>query len=173
MKTIILTRHGKSSWKFPDLKDIDRPLKKKGAEDAVIMAKMLKESGLSTDCIVTSPAVRARSTAEAIANELGIDKSAIVVNPRLYLESRGKMLKEINALEDKFSTVVMVAHNPGITDLASLLAEKFTDQLPTTGMAAIQFNCSSWKEIEKKKSDLGRDRTLVLPDHFSIYNKSN
>jgi phosphohistidine phosphatase len=150
MKTIILMRHAKSSWKYPELKDIDRPLKKKGEKDSVMMAQVLKESALPVDGIVSSPAVRAKATASAVAGELGISSSSVVENPRIYLESKNKLLHEINALDDRWNTVVMVAHNPALTDLANMLNGKSFDRMPTASVIAIQFDCNSWKEVEKK-----------------------
>src|SRR5436190_18997490 len=98
MKIIILIRHAKSSWKFPELKDMDRPLNKRGLNDAPLMGKILKVLNLMPDLIISSPAVRASSTAKMIAQEVGFSENQIVTEEDLYLESKSKLLKEINKL---------------------------------------------------------------------------
>jgi len=151
MKTIILIRHAKSSWKFPDLKDIERPLKKRGTTDAVLMANVLKEMQVQPDKIISSPAVRALETAKAFAGETGFNDADIIIDQRLYLESKTKLLNLLNELDDAFQTIALVSHNPGITDFANALANDNIENIPTSGMVAIQFDCNSWSEIEKGK----------------------
>ena len=152
MKTIILVRHAKSSWKFPELKDIDRPLRKRGVRDAQLMAGLLKELNGPVDHIISSPAVRALATAEAFAREFGLNEETIVIRENLYMESKNKMIEEIKRLDDKFTSVILVSHEPTITDLANLLTKDGSiDRIPTSGIAGIRFECDSWKDIEMKK----------------------
>ncbi|MFI5219314.1 MAG: SixA phosphatase family protein [Bacteroidia bacterium] len=152
MKTIILLRHAKSSWKFPELKDSDRPLNKRGLKDAPLMGKVLKSLQITPDLIITSPAVRAMTTANMIAQEFDFKENQILVKPSLYLESKSEILKEINKIDDLYNTVFLVSHNPGLTDLANDLSGESIDNIPTAGAMAIQFDCNSWTEVEKSKS---------------------
>src|SRR6185503_19133772 len=103
MKSLILVRHAKSSWKHPELKDIERPLKKRGLRDAPVIGKVLKELHVKPDVIISSPAERALATAKILAGELGLGKSDIKEEPNLYLNSGSKLLHEINALDDQFN----------------------------------------------------------------------
>ncbi|MEO5569744.1 MAG: histidine phosphatase family protein [Bacteroidia bacterium] len=150
MKTLILIRHAKSSWKFPELKDIDRPLNKRGLNDAPLMGKILKGLNLMPDLIMSSPSVRTISTAKMIAQEVGFNADQIVAAPGIYLESKSKLLKEINKIDDRYATVFIVCHNPGITDLANFLTGESLDNIPTCGAFGIQFESNSWKDVDKK-----------------------
>jgi phosphohistidine phosphatase len=154
MKKIILVRHGKSSKKFTELKDLERPLKKRGLNDAPFMGKVLHEHHLVPDAVFTSPALRAITTAQMIAKELGVSDTNIITNPNLYLESKSKLLKEINALDNTLNTVIFVGHNPGLTNLANYLTRKSIDNIPTSAAAAIQFECNSWAEVGRQKGKL-------------------
>jgi phosphohistidine phosphatase len=149
MKTIILIRHAKSSWKFTDLKDIERPLKKRGARDAALMSTILHEINLPFDKIISSPAERAMSTAIAFA-----PAEKIVTDPRLYLESIYKLLTVVHEQEETINCIAMVSHNPDLTDFANFLANADIKNIPTSGIVGIQFECNSWKEIEKGKGRL-------------------
>jgi phosphohistidine phosphatase len=146
MKTIILIRHAKSSWKFPDLKDIERPLKKRGVRDAAMMATVLQDMHLHLDKIISSPAVRAMSTAKAFAAE-----ENIVVDQRLYLESKSKILNLLKDLDNNYQCIALVSHNPDLTDFANFLANDNIENIPTTGIVGIQIECNSWAEVEKGK----------------------
>jgi phosphohistidine phosphatase len=146
MKTIILIRHAKSSWKFPDLKDIERPLKKRGVRDASLMASVLQNMQMNIDKIISSPAQRAMSTAKAFAPE-----ESIIVDQRLYLESKTKLLNVLNELDNNLQCVALVSHNPDLTDFANFLANDNIKNIPTSGIVGIQFDCNSWGEIEKGK----------------------
>ena len=149
MKTILLIRHAKSSWKFPDLKDIDRPLNKRGNRDCVLMSAVLADMQVHFDKIISSPAERAMSTAKAFASE---DK--IFTDQRLYLESISRLLTIIHEQDDAIQCVALVSHNPGITDFANFLAKADIENIPTSGIVGIQYDCNSWKEIEKGKGKM-------------------
>jgi phosphohistidine phosphatase len=151
MKTLVLIRHAKSSWKFPELKDFDRPLKKRGLNDAPLMGKVLKELQIMPDLIISSPAVRAITTAKMIASELGYNETLINTDPKIYLESKSRLMKTINKIDDRYNTVYLVSHNPGLTDLANGLTGESIDNIPTSGVMVIQFECDSWSEVEKGK----------------------
>jgi phosphohistidine phosphatase len=153
MKTVILIRHAKSSRKFPELKDIERPLRKRGIKAAALMADVLKGKQLAVDQIISSPAVRSVTTAKSFAQKLGLNEADIVIDSALYMESKNKLLKRLGEVEDRFNTVIFVSHNPALTDFANLLMNQSIDNIPTSGMVAIRFASGSWKEIEKKKGE--------------------
>lgn len=151
MKTLVLIRHGKSSWKDKNLKDIERPLKKRGLADGSLMTKVLKERQIIPDLIITSPAARALETAKILASEYSMDTNQIVTESRLYMESKGKLLKEINKIDEKFNTVFLISHNPAITDLANTLTGEEIKNIPTSGAFAVQFENITWAEVDKTK----------------------
>ena len=115
------------------------------------MGKVLKDLQVTPDLIISSPAVRAMTTAKMIAQEFGFDENQIITDPKLYLESKSKLLKEINKIDDKYNTVFLVGHNPGLTDLANMPSGESIDNIPTSGAFGIQFECNTWQEVEKGK----------------------
>lgn len=136
MKTLYLVRHGKSSWKDLSLKDFDRPLNKRGKKDAPFMAELLKEKGIRPDIIISSPAKRARKTAEEFAKALKVGN--IVFDEKIYYEDESDLLKIIDKAAKKHDTVFIFGHNPTLTDTAnSLIEEEKIDNIPTTGIAII------------------------------------
>ena len=146
MKTLVLIRHAKSSWKSPDLKDLERPLKKKGVKDASRMGTILKEIPVTPDCILSSPAARALATANLISKEYGLDKKDVQVRPDLYLEPASRLLQQIQELGDEYEVVFLVSHNPGLMDIASALIGNGIDKFPAGAALGVSFNCSSWRE---------------------------
>ncbi len=135
---ICLIRHAKSDWSSPELKDIDRPLNKRGYSDAPVMSKRLKEKGVSPEIILSSTAVRAYTTARIFAEELSVPENKIILREELYdstVEIYKKILKEY--MEHK--TLFLFGHNPTITMLVNELGDLQTDNVPTCGMAAFEF----------------------------------
>ncbi len=147
MKTLYLARHAKSSWKHPELSDIERPLNKRGKRDAPIIGNLLKEKGVNPDILISSPAVRARKTAVAIAGIIDYPKSKILIDVNIYESSSSELKNIIQGFDDKYNSVMMFGHNPGFTMLNNYLTESFIDNIPTCGVVGIRFN-SSWKKIE-------------------------
>jgi phosphohistidine phosphatase len=150
MKTLVLIRHAKSSWKHEDLKDAERPLKKRGIKDAPRMAKALRKLKATPDLIVSSPAVRAEATARLIAKQINFDKK-ILIEPALYLDSVSGLMKHVQNIDDTYDTVYWVGHNPGLTDLANVLGDKFVENIPTTGAYGITFEVETWNETGEAK----------------------
>ena len=149
MKTLVLVRHAKSSWDDERLDDHDRPLAPRGHRDAPRMGKRLARRELDPDLLLTSTALRARETANYLATALGIARSRIQVERRIYLASPDELLRVIADLDDKHETVLLVGHNPGLTDLANrLLPSLKLDNLPTAGIVAIECDAMRWQDFE-------------------------
>ncbi|RBL93406.1 SixA phosphatase family protein [Chitinophaga flava] len=149
MKTLLLIRHAKSSWNNPDMDDFDRPLNKRGKQNAPEMAQRLITRGMVPELIITSPAKRARTTAKIMAEEWHYPKQAILLEEELYLCYASTFLKVITRIDDDFNAVAIFAHNPGITDFANYLTEEIRiDNVPTTGIFAIQADTDSWKDFD-------------------------
>ncbi|MFE5670770.1 SixA phosphatase family protein [Agromyces sp. NPDC056523] len=146
MKTLVLVRHAKSAWGDPTLADHDRPLNDRGRHDAPEMGRRLRERGIAPDAILSSTAVRARSTAEAIAEELGAADGVLALDERLYGSSPETILSVVAEVDDELTTVLVVAHDPGMSDLANRLSGDI-EHMPTCGVAEFRFAAWSWSDI--------------------------
>ena len=144
MKVLTLVRHAKSSWKDANLSDLDRPLNKRGRRDAPMMGARLAARDDSPDVIVSSPAVRALATAEAIAEEIGYPWSEIVVDERIYGADVTDWLEVIHTLGDVWDRAMCIGHNPGLTDLVNYLADDQIGNVPTCGIVDLVFDVDSW-----------------------------
>jgi phosphohistidine phosphatase len=148
MKTLFLVRHAKSSWSDSALPDRDRPLNERGLRDVATMGQRLAQRGVTPDVLLASPATRALTTAEHLAKALGIKRKDIVVVERLYAAAVNDLLGVIQEQGDKPSCVMIVAHNPGLTELAHHFASEITD-MPTCAVAEFRFAAPSWADIGK------------------------
>jgi phosphohistidine phosphatase len=159
MKSLYLARHAKSSWKHPELSDIERPLNKRGKRDAPYIGNLLKEKDVKPDILISSPAVRARKTALVIAEIIDYPKSKILIDDNIYESSSIELINIIKGFDDKYNSVMMFGHNPGFTMLNNYLTDSFIDNIPTCGVVGIRFN-SSWKKID---SDAGKAFLFIYP----------
>jgi len=146
MKTLYLVRHAKSSWSEPALPDHDRPLNERGLRDVATMGQRLAQRGVLPDLLLSSPATRALTTAEQLAKALGIKRKDIVVNDRLYAAPANELLSVIQGLGDEPESVMLVAHNPGLTELAHHFASEIIE-LPTCAIAEFRFAALTWTDI--------------------------
>lgn len=149
MKTLFLLRHAKSSWKNPSLSDYDLPLNKRGKNDALLIAKLLKRKGINIDFIISSGAKRAIETAFFFAGELYLEPKVLV---DLYLASSRTIIRIIDDVDDKTNSILIVGHNPGITDLVNQISNYPLENLPTSGLIAFSID-GKWKDFGKKKFD--------------------
>lgn len=149
MKKLIIVRHAKSSWDFPDLNDFDRPLNNRGKKNAPEMGKRLNKKGVKIDLIITSPAKRAYTTAKKIADEISYPVVKIVKEPLFYHGSLSNMLGVIQHIDNDNKSLMIFGHNPGLTELSNLLSNSDIYNIPTCGITEIDFNVSSWNQIEK------------------------
>ncbi len=164
MLSLTLIRHAKSSWKDPTLSDFDRPLNKRGLNNAPLMGKVLRKSHAAFDRIVSSPAERAISTARLIAAELDYPEQRIQRLEELYDASTGQLLRSIQALDDADRRVALVAHNPGLTRLCNELSGENIENLPTCAVATIEFELDSWSAVHRQ---LGRLTRFDYPKMYS------
>jgi phosphohistidine phosphatase len=146
MKTLVLVRHAKSAWGDPSLADHDRPLNDRGRRDAPEMGRRIRERGITPGVILSSTAVRARTTAEAIAEELGAAAGTLTLDERLYGSSPETILDVVAELDDDLTTALVVAHDPGMSDLAYRLSGEI-EHMPTCAVAEFRFAAWSWAEI--------------------------
>jgi phosphohistidine phosphatase len=150
MKTLLLLRHAKSSWKDPDLSDYDRPLNKRGQNDAPRMGKLLKDEELIPDLIMSSTAARANKTAELVAKECKY-KGEIVLNHSLYGAEPADYLKILEGLSDTYKAVLVVGHSPSLGETVEVLTGSPDVIMPTCSLAHIRLSIQNWDELNKQK----------------------
>ncbi len=154
MKTLTLVRHAKSSWKDNSLTDRDRPLNKRGKRDAPIMGKRISEAGIRPSLIVCSPAVRAWTTAKAIADEIGYPLEFLQREDGLYLASLDDLLDITFSQETGFTSLMVIGHNPGLTTFANYLSPGVTNNVPTAGVVSVTFDREDWNLYEQPETEL-------------------
>lgn len=137
--TLVLMRHAKSDWSHRNLPDHDRPLNGRGQRDAPRMAERLAGTGFHPDVILSSTAVRARTTAGALSTALDVPVTPV---PALYGASANTLLT--HAVESRAHSVVIVAHDPGMTDLAGELSRGGIDHMPTAAVATFTWKTDDW-----------------------------
>jgi phosphohistidine phosphatase len=148
VKQLTLFRHAKSSWNDPGLPDNERPLSSRGERDAPEMASRLASRGERPDVILTSHAVRATATARAIAAGLGCPDETIHIDRRLYLAAPHALLDLLRRQDDRDRHILVVGHNPGLTEAANLLLPTFAiDNLPTAAVVAIRVDTDRWSDL--------------------------
>ena len=161
MKRVIIVRHAKAVPYGYD-NDIERNLTERGEEDADLISSELLKLKVSPDLIISSPAKRARKTAEIFARNLNYPKDTIRFEKKLFSGKTPEnfliMLKEI---EDKHNTVFVFGHNPTVFYYLNYLLRNFTDDVPTCSTVAIDFKVNSWEAIEAKTGDMG---LRIVPD---------
>lgn len=158
MKQLFVIRHAKSTWKEEDLPDMDRPLKGRGIRDAYHSSQWLRQEGYCPDLIISSPATRALHTALIFAKSLDYAYAKIQIEGQLYLCTAKEMHNVVKGLDNRHEKVFLFAHNPTITNYLNQRIDHRIDNVPTTGVACLQFNSSSW-------ADLGEEAELMFFDY--------
>jgi phosphohistidine phosphatase len=146
MKTVLLMRHAKSSWKDHKLKDIERPLNKRGKKDVPFMGQILADKELVPQMILCSPALRARLTAEMVAEKCGY-KGEITYIDSFYLAEPAVYAGALCSLPDEIERVLLIGHNPGMEGLVQLLSGQ-VESLPTSAIAYLVLPISHWNELD-------------------------
>ena len=149
LKRLTLLRHAKSSWDNPDLNDFERPLNKRGQRDAPLMGNYLAGQGDLFDLILVSPAIRARMTAEAIAEQLAIDNECLTFYEHIYQATVSELVALLRTIAEDQQNVLLVGHNPGITDLANYLVDGRLENIPTCGIFSVELQVQSWQQLDR------------------------
>ena len=152
MKKLFLIRHAKSSWSDETLSDFERPLSKRGKRNIPLMASILKEKEVLPDCILSSPALRAKKTAKLLAKGIGFTHP-ILYDKTLYEGDKEEIHEAIISMDESCNTLFVVGHNPGLNDLAKHYAG-FSQNIVTCGIVEIAFEVQTWKEIVPKAAKL-------------------
>lgn len=145
MKTLLVLRHAKSSWKDARLADFDRPLDKRGKSDAPRMGELLKAEELVPDLIISSSAKRALATAKLAAQASGYE-GEILTTRRLYHAWLEETIEVLNEVDDEFACVMIVGHNPGLEEFVDELTGEAV-RLPTATLVQIKLAIERWSQL--------------------------
>ncbi len=154
MKTLTIVRHAKSSWKERGLSDRERPLNKRGKRDAPIVGDRVAKAGVRPSQIISSPAVRAWTTARIFAKKLGYPTEFLQREDGLYLASLDNLLDVVATQDKGFNNLMLFGHNPGLTDFANYLVPGLTNNLPTSGVVTVNLACDDWMLYDRPTTEL-------------------
>jgi phosphohistidine phosphatase len=150
MKQLTLVRHAKSSWDHPELADFERPLNKRGRRNAPEMGHRLSARDVHPDRVLLSPAVRARETADLLLPPLGLalDQENVLFQEELYLASCSALLRVLRSQPEPVVHVMLIGHNPGLTELWNRLAREPVANIPTCGVFTLAFpDLLAWDQL--------------------------
>lgn len=163
MKKLFLVRHAKSSWDYPELTDFERPLNKRGKKDAPLMGEVFIKLNINPDQIISSPAVRAITTARTISELINYPVELINTIEAIYEVGTRELFELIKSTDDKIKSLMIFGHNPSLTLLNNYISDKYIDNIPTCGMTAIEFDIESWEEL---KPESGKLKLFEFPKKY-------
>ena len=154
LKTLLLIRHAKSSWDIGIKNDFERTLNERGKKDAPAMAERLLLKKINIDAFVSSPATRAKKTAEYFCNAYDVPHHNILFIPKLYHAASDDFFDVIHQLSNAINCVAIFSHNPGITEFVNQLIPTIElDNMPTCGIFAVQIHTIDWASFIAAKKD--------------------
>ena len=148
MKNLYLTRHAKSSWGNPGLADIDRPLNSRGKKAAPSMGKLIMDKGEKPELLISSPANRAFSTANAFAAAMGLRETDVLIKDTIYGAGVHQLLNLVQDVDDLYNSIMLFGHNPTFTSFGNMVSGENIMNIVTCGVVRIDFEFSSWKNID-------------------------
>lgn len=163
MKTVYFVRHAKSSWDNPTLRDIDRPLSKRGLRDAPFMANLIKGKGVKPGLLLSSPAMRAYSTAKFFAEAMDIPAGQIEQVKKIYEAYPEDILEIIQELPDGHDIAFLFGHNPTLTSVANMFTDEYIANIPTCAVFRVDSEVESWMDFREGK---GKLTELHFPKQF-------
>ncbi|MFT3932484.1 MAG: histidine phosphatase family protein [Chitinophagaceae bacterium] len=155
MKVLLLIRHAKSSWDDVTISDFNRTLNARGVKNADEMAARLTSKIKKIDSFISSPAIRAKTTAEKFAAAYNVSKDDIVFEKGLYHPQEAFFGEVISKTDNAFNTIAIFSHNPAITEYANTLTVMLqTDNIPTCGIFAVKANTDDWQSFSSTTKEL-------------------
>jgi phosphohistidine phosphatase len=152
MKRLYIVRHAKSDWNDHKLSDKARPLNDRGKEDAPKMSSLLKSKGYIPDHIISSPAIRAETTAVIFKEKF--KNTSFDIDEKLYHGDIDDIINTCINCDDKHDSLMIFCHNPGITYFANVICDANIDNVPTTGVLVIDVDTDIWENIDMSKLKL-------------------
>ena len=157
MKTLILVRHGKSSWEYA-VGDKDRPLLERGINDGLLVSDKFHEQGFEIDSIFSSPANRALHTAMIFCRQMYFPLHKFRTTESLYDFSGDEVLHFVKELDNNLETVMIFGHNHAFTYIANSLGNSYIENVPTSGLVQLEFDVEDWISLEK-----GTTKQTIFP----------
>lgn len=152
MKTLLLLRHAKSSWKDTSLQDFDRPLNGRGRKAAEMVARFIRKQRVAPDLLLSSPAIRARETIETVIKAAKLS-AELRYDQRIYEAGPLRLLEIVSQIEEERGTVLLVGHNPGMEELLQLLTDR-PEHMTTGTLAKIDLKADKWSKVLEQKGTL-------------------
>ena len=146
MKKLIIIRHCKSSWSDLSLNDFDRPLNNRGVQDGNLMSKELSKKIDNVDLLISSSSKRTRLTADFFIESIKINKISFIDD--LYHSSSENIINKLKKISNTHESIMVIGHNPGLTDLVNKLTSINLYNLPTCGVAIVNLNIKNWDLIK-------------------------
>jgi len=159
MKELVILRHAKSNRTY-GVNDINRPLSQLGIERIQKKSHQKSEFFSNTEVIISSPAIRALHTAIIVIRELGISMEKLIIDEQLYTFFGHSIIDYVYALDERWSKVVLVGHNPAFTELVNHFSDASINHLRTSGFAKISFNEDQWSNLFKGKVVFGQKKNV-------------
>lgn len=167
MKNLILIRHAKSSWNAP-LLDKDRPLAKRGMQDAHLMSTNIDAHLPKTFTMLSSTAKRASETAIIFAQNISCPLESIIFKDELYTFDDRQLENIVKSCNNDYDNVILFGHNDAITNFVNKFGNVFIENVPTSGFVSINFDSSDWKSIGK-----GETQKVIFPRDLKKYDSAN
>lgn len=154
IRSVLLIRHAKSSWDDVMVADFDRPLDIRGKKEAPLMANRLLTKGIAIDYILSSPAKRAKTTADYFLETGKLGKNRLTLRQSLYEPIYDAFVEAIESAPDEYHNIAVFSHNPGITNFANSLTDTIRiDNIPTCGIFGIKLRIKHWKNFDAGKPE--------------------
>lgn len=160
MKSIVLVRHGKSSWEY-DVSDAERPLKSRGTSDALLVANQFIKHNDIPKHFFSSPAKRALETCKLFINSYDLSENSITIEDNLYDFGGENVVNFIKKLPNSIDYAMIFGHNHAFTSIVNIFGDKFIDNLPTSGLVKLNFDIDNWKDLKKGITDV-----MIIPKDF-------
>ncbi len=152
MKTLLLLRHAKSSWKNTSVKDFDRPLNQRGLKAAPAIGRLMRKRKLQPELVLSSPAERARQTTQLVLEAAGL-KTEVRYDERIYEASAARLFEIVSQIDEEAGMVMMVGHNPGFEELLEALSGE-ARSLSTAALACIELDIERWSKVRAGENQL-------------------
>jgi phosphohistidine phosphatase len=151
MKTLLLMRHAKSSWKESNIPDHDRPLNRRGKHDAPLMGRLLRDQKMNLDLIISSTALRAETTANLIAKAVRY-KGKIILDKSIYNAEPTDLLTLLSNSSDEYNNILLVGHNPTVEETVQMITNSPEITMATCAIAHLTLSIDTWTDLKEKQT---------------------
>lgn len=162
MKTLLLMRHAKSSWKESNIPDHDRPLNRRGKHDAPLMGKLLCDQKMNLDLIISSTALRAETTANLIAKAVRY-KGKIILDKSIYNAEPMDLLTLLSNSSDEYNSILLVGHNPTMEETVQMITNSPELTMATCAIAHLTLSIDTWTDLKEKQIFSSKLENLWTP----------